>query len=145
MAPGDVGYLNTLAALYRALDRTTEAEQTAREALARSERRLADQPASTLAAFTGARSLAALGERDRAIEWAERALGLGPDDHLTLYNVACTFALLGLPERAIEVLTRAMAGATPHRIAWMRQDRDFEPLHDDPRFVALLAREPGHA
>ena len=143
LALGDVGYLNTLAALYRALGRVTEAEQAAREALARSERRLADQPASTLAAFTGARSLAALGEHDRAVEWAERALGLGPDDHLTLYNVASAYALLGHHEHAIEVLERAMARASSHRIAWMRQDRDFDPLRDDPRFMALLGRESG--
>lgn len=140
LAPGDVGYLNTLAALLRALGHTAEAEQTARDALARSERRLADQPSSTLAAFTGARSLAALGERERALEWAERALGLGPDDHLTLYNVACAFALLGLPERALPVLERAMAGATPHRLAWLRQDSDLALLRDDSRFAAVLER-----
>jgi hypothetical protein len=46
---------------------------------------LADQPGSTLAAFTGARVLAALGERPRAEEWAERVLRLGPKDHLTLF------------------------------------------------------------
>jgi adenylate cyclase len=139
LAPGDVGYLNTLAALLRALGRTAEAERTARDALARSERRLADQPSSTLAAFTGARSLAALGERERALEWAERALGLGADDHLTLYNVACAFALLGLPERALAVLERAMAGATPHRLAWLRQDSDLASLRGEPRFMAVLA------
>jgi adenylate cyclase len=139
LAPGDVGYLNTLAALYRALDRTAEAERTAREALARAERRLADQPGSTLAAFTGARVLAALGERERALEWAERALRLGPDDHLTLYNVACAFALLGLRERALEALERAMVRASPHRRAWLRQDADLAPLRAEPRLQRLLA------
>jgi adenylate cyclase len=120
-----------------------DAERTARDALARSERRLADQPSSTVAAFTGARCLAALGQRERALEWAERALGLGPDDHLTLYNVACAFALLGLNERASEVLLRAMAGATPHRLAWLRQDSDLAPLRDDPRLAAMFAVDQG--
>jgi adenylate cyclase len=142
LAPGDVGYLNTLAALYRALGRGAEAEVATRESLARSERRLAEQPASTLAAFTGARALAALGETERALEWAERALGLGPDDHLTLYNVACAYALLGMRDPAIETLRRAMATASPHRIAWMHQDRDLDPLRDDPRVAALFADGP---
>lgn len=141
LAPGDVGYLNTLAALYRSLDRRAEAKVAARESLARCERRLSEQPASTVAAFTGTRALAALGERERALEWALRAIGLGPDDHLTLYNVACAYALLGMHDRAIELLQRAMASASSHRVAWMRQDRDLDPLRDDPRFVALLASE----
>jgi adenylate cyclase len=139
LAPGDVGYLNTLAALLRALGRREEAELAAREALARCERRLAEQPASTLACFTGARVLAALGERERALEWAERALSLGPDDHLTLYNVAAAFALLGEDDRAIELLGRAMAGASRHRLAWLERDSDFAPLRDDPRYRALVA------
>ena len=138
LAPGDVGYLNTLAALLRALGRHDEAAQAAREALARCERRLAEQPASTLAAFTGARVLAALGERERALEWAERALSLGPDDHLTLYNVAAAFALLGQDERAIELLGRAMAGASRHRLAWLERDSDFAAVRADPRYRALV-------
>jgi adenylate cyclase len=139
LAPGDVGYLHTLAALYRALGRGPEAERAAREALARAERRLADQPGSTLATFTGARALAALGERERALEWAERALRLGPDDHLTLYNVACAYALLGLRDEAVAVLDRAMGRASLHRRAWLRQDSDLATLRDDPRLQRLLA------
>jgi adenylate cyclase len=139
LAPGDVGYLNTLAALYRSLGRGAEAEVAARESLARSERRLAEQPASTLAAFTGARALAALGETERALEWADRALGLGPDDHLTLYNVAAAFALLGDMDRALELLRQAMAGASHHRLAWLEQDSDFAFLRQDPRYRDIVA------
>ena len=139
LAPGDVGYLNTLAALYRSLGRGAEAEVAARESLARSERRLAEHPASTLAAFTGARALAALGETERALEWADRALGLGPDDHLTLYNVAAAFALLGNADRALELLRQAMAGASRHRLAWLEQDSDFAFLREDARYRDIVA------
>ena len=146
LAPGDVGYLNTLAALYRALGRAAPRRiwRPARHWPAPS----AAWPISRARLWRRSRApvcLAALGERDARHEWAERALRLGPDDHLTLYNVACAFALLGQHERAIEVLERAMANASPHRIAWMRQDRDLDPVRHDGRVAALFNGASGTA
>jgi hypothetical protein len=31
-----------------------------------------------------------------------------------------------------------MANDIPHRIAWVRQDRDLDPLRHDPRLAALF-------
>jgi adenylate cyclase len=115
-----------------------EAEATSREALARCERELAEKPDRTVAAFNGAGALAFLGEREQALAWAKRALAIDPDDHQTLYNVACSYSLLGLHDEAVDLLERAMPGASAHRIAWMRQDGDLEPLREHPRYLVLL-------
>jgi adenylate cyclase len=138
LVPEDVGFLSPLPGLYLALGRASEAEATAREAVARCERALAEHPDRTVAAWTGAQALALLGERERALAWAKRALSIEPDDHQTLYNVACVYARLGLREEAIGLLERTMPRASAHRRSWMREDPDLEPLRDHPQFVALL-------
>ena len=98
--------------------------------LARCERELAQEPDKAVAAYTGANALAFLGERERALAWAKRALAIEPDDHLTLYNVACTYALLDELEDAMDLLERTMPSAGAHRLAWMQQDGDLDPLRD---------------
>ena len=140
LLPDDVGISSLLLTLYVALGMRREAEATAREALARCERELARQPDRAPAAFHGSGALAFLGERERALAWAKRALAIEPDSHQTLYNVACTYSLLGLYDEAVDLLEQAMPGASDHRIAWMRQDSDLEPLREHPRYLAFLER-----
>ena len=140
LSPDDAGFLGPLPALYHSLGMRAEAEAASREVLARCERELARQPDLAVAAYSGAGALAYLGERDRALAWAKRALAVEPDDHLALYNVACTYAVLGLAEDAIDLLERTMPGAGSHRLAWMKQDGDLDPLRGHPRYMALLRR-----
>jgi hypothetical protein len=56
---------------------------------------------------------------------------------MTLYNVACTYSLLGRIDEAIHTLTRAVQKGYTHK-EWIQNDSDFKPLHNDPRFQALL-------
>jgi adenylate cyclase len=85
---------------------------------------------------------AALGERDKAVEWAERALAADPDEPVLYYNVAVTYTELGNLDRALELLDRAVKLGYGNR-AWLEKDSDFDPLRGDPRFQAILARLPG--
>ena len=113
---------------------------TARLLLGRAERELERHPESGRASYAAAAALASLGERERALRLAARALALEPNDHPVQYNVACTYSRLGEHDLALEVLERTMPGASPHRWAWMAQDADFNPLREQPRFLALLRR-----
>ena len=140
LIPNDVGFLCPLLALYLSLGMTAEAEATAREAVARCERELAEHPDLAVAAWTGACALALLGERERAVEWTKRSLAIDPEDHQTLYNVACTYSQIGLLDEAIDLLERAMLGVSAHRVAWMREDGDLDPLRAHPRYLAFLDR-----
>ena len=76
LVPNDVGFLSPLPALYLSLGMTAEAEATAREAVVRCERELAEHPDLAVAAWTGASALALLGERERAVEWTKRSLAI---------------------------------------------------------------------
>ena len=46
--------------------------------------------------------VAALGEREKSLEWVSRALAIDPDDTSVLYNVGCAFARLGELDRAVD-------------------------------------------
>ena len=57
---------------------------------------------------------------------------------MILYNVACLEALLGHPEQAFAPLAESLAAWPAYR-ELAADDDDLAPLHDDPRFKALLA------
>ncbi|MFN8091602.1 MAG: hypothetical protein U0599_05150 [Vicinamibacteria bacterium] len=84
-----------------------------------------------------ANGMAALGEGDRAREWAERARALRPDDGMVLYNVACVLALLDARDGALECLERAVRCGLRQR-GWYEHDSNLDGLRAAPRFQALL-------
>ena len=110
----------------------------ARNGVARAERELALHPANPRPAYLGAVSLVALGEIDRAKEWADRALAIDPDDGLAKYNVACFYSLMGDHERAIDLLLELLPSATNERKRWVRFDSDLDPLRTHPRFAKVI-------
>ncbi|HZK78368.1 MAG TPA: hypothetical protein VFC35_05620, partial [Gemmatimonadaceae bacterium] len=57
-----------------------------------------------------------------------------------LYNVACIYSLSGEIDEAVSMLERSVAAGFGHW-NWIENDSDFEPLHDNPRYKALLARK----
>jgi adenylate cyclase len=77
----------------------------------------------------------------RALEWAERALDAAPDEPSVLYNLGCMYSLMGEKDRAIARVDEAVKLGFGYR-AWLEKDGDLDPLRDDPRFQAILARLP---
>jgi eukaryotic-like serine/threonine-protein kinase len=57
------------------------------------------------------------------------------------YTLACYLAQEGKREEALSLLGEAIDhGLVPETLLGMEKDDDLDPLHDDPRFVALVAR-----
>ncbi|MEP9371968.1 tetratricopeptide repeat protein [Mesorhizobium sp. KR1-2] len=138
IAPDDFQPYGLLSHQYWALGRQADSVAMERLCLDRVERELELRPDNQRALCFGAFSLAILGDGARAREWAERALWLDADDTQVLYNVASVCALLGDQARALELLERCLPGKHPQMLVWVRHDRDFAALHDNPRFLALV-------
>jgi adenylate cyclase len=136
--PDDYQSLLVLIGVLRSLGREQEIKAAAREGVARAERELMLHPENARAAYLGAVGLAALGELDRAKEWAGRALATDPDDDLTKYNVACFCSVVGDHERAIDLLLELLPRASRERKRWVRHDSDLDPIRSNPRFVKVL-------
>ena len=136
--PDDCQALLVLTGVLRSLGREQDMLTAAREGVARAERELSLHPENPRPAYLGAVGLAALGELDRAKEWADRALAIDPDDGLTQYNVACFCSLVGEHERAIDLLLHLIPRATQERKAWVKHDSDFDPIRSHPRFAKVL-------
>jgi adenylate cyclase len=136
--PDDYQALLVLTGVYRSLGREAEMKAAAREGVARAERELTRHPENPRPAYLGAVGLAALGELDRAKEWAGRALAIDPDDRLMRYNVACFCSLVGEPERAIDLLVGLLPGATHETKRWVKHDSDLDPIRRHPRFAEVL-------
>ena len=111
--PDDYQALLVLTGVHRSLGREQEMRKAAREGVARAERELTLHPENPRPAYLGAVGLAALGELDRAKEWAGRALAIDPDDRLAQYNVACFYSLVGDHERAIDLLVELLPRRQP--------------------------------
>jgi serine/threonine protein kinase/tetratricopeptide (TPR) repeat protein len=121
------------------LGRLEEARAGRREGIRRAERRLELDPHDTRALSLGAVALVEEGEVGRALEWAQRALASGPDETIVLANVACMYARAGEKEEALSCLEK-MFGRGIGKRDWIDNDPDYDPLRDDPRFQAMLAR-----
>ncbi len=69
-----------------------------------------------------------------------QSLEIIPDHPTRLYNLACILAAQGKPEAAVDALERATeAGFTD--FTFLIHDHTLDPLHDLPRYQALLDRQ----
>jgi len=132
--------LNLVTMSYTALGRSGEAELAGRRSLERIEKEMALHPYNSDAIVAGAIVLARLGEKERAKEWASRALIIDPDDAMDQYDLSCALAQMNEPDQAMNALEACLHRMSAEMINWVKQDRDFIPLHGYPRFQALIAR-----
>ena len=128
-----------LATAYRKSGKPEEATKVERRAVTVAEKHLEMYPDDARALYLGAAALVTTGDTARGREWAERALEADPDEPSVLYNVGCMYSLMGDKDRAIALVDEAVRKGFGYR-AWLEQDGDLDPLRDDPRFQAILAR-----
>jgi len=124
---------------YASLGRKHDEMKVRLGALNTIERHLRLNPHDTRALYCGAQNLWRVGEHAKALELAERALRQDQNEPLVLYNVACFYVEQGDRERAVDLLEKAVEMGWGD-LAWMKNDSDLYPLHDNERFKALLAR-----
>lgn len=72
-----------------------------------------------------------------ALAECQVALEKFPGNALITYNIACMESLLGRGDEALETLGRAIEG-WPKFKENAREDDDFAPLREDPRFLELI-------
>jgi adenylate cyclase len=130
-----------LVCCYNAVGDDDLARKAAEIAVARVETVIKNDPTNCSALAMGAGSLAALGEQERARDWARRALLLDPDNLLGRYNIACALAHdLNDPEGAIEALKPYFElTSSTTEIRHAEADPDLDKIRDDPRFKEMLA------
>jgi adenylate cyclase len=129
-----------LVSCYKAIGDVEGVRRAAQRSLARTERIVALEPDNGSAMSYAVGALAALGEAERAKEWAERALLLDPDNLNLRYNLACTLVLeLHEFDAALDLLEPAFAKLRIEAVNWAKTDPDLDPIRDYPRFKAMLA------
>ena len=79
-------------------------------------------------------------EYDKAIELFQQGLERHPDNANGLYNLACAESLSGDADAAVEHVTRALE-LNPRYRELAREDEDFVPIREDPRFASAIAGE----
>jgi mannose-6-phosphate isomerase-like protein (cupin superfamily) len=77
-------------------------------------------------------------EYEEGLAILEAALADYPDSPLLYYNIACCESLLGRKDEALGHLKLAIKGHAPF-VELAREDRDFDPVREDPRFEKLVA------
>jgi adenylate cyclase len=123
-----------------ALKRPKEAERYARIGIKRAEEALRLHPENSRPAQLGAPTLARMGERERAMDWLERAMFIDPEDAIVSYNAACTYTQLGESDKAFAALDKWATNSGSEMELWIENDSDFDPIRDDPRFDAFMAK-----
>ena len=124
----------------RKLGRETEVAR--RESRSRAPLRAAARAQSAQRARVVARiadALYAVGQTQRAFEWAQRAEQLCPDDMAVTINGALVRARLGMKDEALDMLERVF-GKGWGKKEWIEHDPDYDTLRGEPRFQAMLAR-----
>jgi adenylate cyclase len=130
-----------LVCCYNAVGDPANARKAAETAVARVQSVIASDPTNCSALAMGSGSLAALGEQERARDWARRALLLDPDNLLGRYNIACALAHdLDDPEGALQALVPYFElTSSTTEIRHAEADPDLDGIRQDPRFKTMLA------
>ena len=123
----------------RRLGRLEESQAVNREAVRRVERLVELDPVNARALSLGSGSLCTDGQHDRALEWARRAEKIEPDDMAVLINGALLRGRIGMKKEALDMLERVF-GEGRGKKEWIEQDPDYDPLREEPRFKAMLAK-----
>jgi adenylate cyclase len=123
----------------RKLGRFDEARVVNQEAVRRAERLLELNPQNARVLSFGAGAVYEDGQIARARAWAARASKLYPDDMGVVINSACLFAKAGEKDKALDLLDRMFSKGWGKK-DWVENDTDYDPLRDDPRFIAMMAR-----
>lgn len=84
--------------------------------------------------------LVRLGRYEEAAEQYRAATAIDPSHPWPHYNLACLYSLQGKKEDALAELAFAIERHPPFRDE-AKTDGDFDPLRDDPRFIALVGDE----
>jgi adenylate cyclase len=124
---------------YKAKADVERMKSAARRALDRIERLVAADPGHSRAIGMGVAMLAALGEKERAREWATRARLVDPENVNLHYNLACAMSSLGEIDMTLETLAGIAPRFTPGMMSWMEADPDFDAIRAEPRFQAMMA------
>ncbi|RWA70592.1 tetratricopeptide repeat protein [Mesorhizobium sp.] len=136
--PEDYHSVFQLMSILKSLGRRDESEKYARLGIKRTEEALRRVPEDSTPAQLTAVALAALGERDKAMEWLARAQAIDPDDWVIRYNAACTYAQLGEADRAIDLLENCLQGVGNDFKRWFKNDSDLDSIRAHPRYQKLL-------
>jgi adenylate cyclase len=137
--PSDFQVPMFLAQAYASLGRHQDEMRVRLSALSTMSQHIRLNPHDTRALYFSATNLSRVGEKEKANELAEQALRQDENEPVVLYNVACFYVFQGDHQRAIELLEKAVELGFGDR-AWIETDSDLDPLHEYPRFKALLAR-----
>ncbi|HEX8216073.1 MAG TPA: TIR domain-containing protein [Allosphingosinicella sp.] len=136
----DYNSTGLLVTCYHGLGDGEGVRRSAEKTFARAEKAIAQDQSNGAALGYGAVSLAALGERDRAKEWARRALLIDPDNLTMRYNLACGFAAhLHDADAAMELLLPYADKFNAMLVTHFEVDPDIDPIRGDPRFQKMLA------
>jgi len=124
---------------YGALDDRDARLRASRMTLERTEAALAQDRHNGAALGYGVSALAALGERDRALEWLSRALLIDPDNRNMRYNLICGLSIdLHEVDAALDLLSPYLATASAPEVDHIEVDPYIDPLRGDARYQALI-------
>ncbi|HKZ10956.1 MAG TPA: tetratricopeptide repeat protein, partial [Rhodanobacteraceae bacterium] len=140
LVDSDVNSAMMLVSSYRALGDAAGRLRAAAVAVQRADAVLAhDQNNVAVIAFS-ANALSAAGERERAGARMDRALLVDPDNFGMRYNFACGLCVYQHDkDAALDMLEPLFPRITGELLRYLQADPDFDSLHDDPRYQAMVA------